>query len=418
MPLTNLNALKAVSRNVVHAQGTDVSTCSYCDRQDASDESGWTDSQTSYTTGLTAVQLMCETYERMLLRGWRRSGMYCYKPDSRRSCCPQYPIRLDAMNFKPTRSQRKAIYNAHENIRYEYSMACSDPRDTSSASLASTLHSVEYRTTIERKAHKFEVFLESPSYTAEKYRLYETYQTQVHHDTLNLPYLFYRFLVESPLISTAIPYTSAAPPPHLPRQYGSYHQLYRLDGRLIGLSVLDVLPGSVSSVYFMYDTRWAKYSLGKLSVMREAALVQEMNHAGLPEMQHLHLGYYIHSNPKMRYKREYHPTHLADPEELSWHPMGECMPVLDRYHYACFARPEHSTQRDDDPGEREPRSLVNAPPDEDLEDLQFVKLKDGEAELMPLKSSDAWADTIYLRPALIATIDGLGVDLAKELVFH
>lgn len=60
-------------------------------------------------------------------RGWRRSGMYCYQPDLLQSCCPQYTIRyvrpfeatrlevmkklrLDALAFEPSRSQRKALY--------------------------------------------------------------------------------------------------------------------------------------------------------------------------------------------------------------------------------------------------------------------------------------------------------------------
>lgn len=61
--------------------------------------------------------------------GWRRSGEYLYKPDLRRSCCPQYTIRqvvhpyliwkcvlienvderLDATEFKADKAQRKLI---------------------------------------------------------------------------------------------------------------------------------------------------------------------------------------------------------------------------------------------------------------------------------------------------------------------
>jgi len=29
----------------------------------------------------------------MIDRGWRRSGLFCYKPDLKRSCCPQYTIK-------------------------------------------------------------------------------------------------------------------------------------------------------------------------------------------------------------------------------------------------------------------------------------------------------------------------------------
>ena len=44
----------------------------------------------------------------------------------------------------------------------------------------------------------------------------------------------------------------------------------------------------------------------------------------------------------MRYKGEYLPSFLADPEDYTWHPLEECKPLLDRHRYACFTHPEHS----------------------------------------------------------------------------
>ena len=42
-------------------------------------------------------------------RGWRRSGKYCYKPDNTKMCCPLFIIRLDAPNFKLSKSQKKVL---------------------------------------------------------------------------------------------------------------------------------------------------------------------------------------------------------------------------------------------------------------------------------------------------------------------
>ena len=53
-------------------------------------------------------------------------------------------------------------------------------------------------------------------------------------------------------------------PSHLPLNYGSYHQLYRLDGVLVAMGVIDILPNCVSSVYFMYEKKWEKFSFGKV----------------------------------------------------------------------------------------------------------------------------------------------------------
>lgn len=61
-----------------------------------------------------------------------------------------------------------------------------------------------------------------------------------------------------------IRYPTSAPD-HLPSQYGSFHQMYRLDGELIAVGVIDVLPACISSVYFMYDPRHEKFSLGKVN---------------------------------------------------------------------------------------------------------------------------------------------------------
>ena len=69
--------------------------------------------------------------------------------------------------------------------------------------------------------------------------------------------------------------------------------MYRIDGELIAMSVLDILPNCVHSVYFVYDSRWERFSLGKLSVLREVALVKEMHAAGAMDVQWLYMGLYI-----------------------------------------------------------------------------------------------------------------------------
>jgi Arginine-tRNA-protein transferase, N terminus len=40
-----------------------------------------------------------KVYQRMIDRGWRRSGLFCYKPDLKRSCCPQYTIKCVRVFF-------------------------------------------------------------------------------------------------------------------------------------------------------------------------------------------------------------------------------------------------------------------------------------------------------------------------------
>ena len=40
----------------------------------------------------------------------------------------------------------------------------------------------------------------------------------------------------------------------------------------------------------------------------------------------------------------------ATQEEFTWHPVEACVPLLDKYRYACFVHPEHSLEGSRDPG--------------------------------------------------------------------
>lgn len=66
--------------------------------------------------------------------------------------------------------------------------------------------------------------------------------------------------------------------------------MYKVDDQLIGISVIDILPYCVSSVYFIWHPDWAWASLGKLSALHEIALSVEMQKAGLEEMEYLYMG--------------------------------------------------------------------------------------------------------------------------------
>ena len=68
---------------------------------------------------------------------------------------------------------------------------------------------------------------------------------------------FKNFLCHSPLETRTETATG--------KRLGSWHQCYRLDGRLIAMAVLDLLPECVSSVYFIYHSDFAQHNLGKVS---------------------------------------------------------------------------------------------------------------------------------------------------------
>lgn len=50
--------------------------------------------------------------------------------------------------------------------------------------------------------------------------------------------------------------------------YGSFHQQYWLDGQIVAVGVIDILPTCVSSVYLYYHPDFASLSLGSYSALR------------------------------------------------------------------------------------------------------------------------------------------------------
>uniref|UniRef100_A0A0W0FCF3 arginyltransferase n=1 Tax=Moniliophthora roreri TaxID=221103 RepID=A0A0W0FCF3_MONRR len=358
-----------------------------------------------------------QVYQQMIDRGWRRSGTWCYKPNLKASCCPQYPIRLDAKSFKPSRGQRKLIHRWNRFVEHgkgeeRKQLDKQKGKNNPSFNLVESIHaSEESFGSHEGWQRHFEVKLEPSSYTSEKYKLFEKYQSNIHKDSSS-PRGFKRFLQEP------IPY-GHPPPSHLPTHYGSYHQLYRLDGELIAVAVLDILPSCVSSVYFMYDDDWEEFSLGKLSALREIALAAELYQAGAPDLSFLYLGFYIHSCQKMRYKGDYQPSFLCDPESYEWYPLEKYTPLLNENRYACFSQPDHSVKGPpDEEIEREFKRYTPQEPDpEKIENILVVAgIKDSQVSVQPITNSPLWT-VDELKEEFLCCFEGLGDKLSKEVIF-
>ncbi|KAJ7638701.1 arginine-tRNA-protein transferase [Roridomyces roridus] len=393
--------------------GHSATTCGYC--SPAGTRSAARSS--IHTAGLSAHQLSCQVYQMMIDRGWRRSGTWCYKPDLKRSCCPQYTIKLDAAAFQTSKSQRKLIHRFNRAMLYGRKSEDRKllSKHNESFSLTTAIHGAEtsFLDSKQKSAHRFETILEPSSYSLEKFELYTKYQKEIHKDVETKPGQFKGFLVDSPLTTDPIPYSSA-PPAHLPQNYGSYHQLYKCDEQLFALGVIDILPYCVSSVYFIYDPDWAEYSLGKLSALREVSLALEMQQAGAPDMTSLYMGFYIHSCPKMRYKGEYSPSYLADPETYEWTPLETCMPLLEKHRYACFSNPDHSIAGAGSLEYTEPPK----PKDQVLEQVLVVSgIKDRQITVVPVKRSRYW-NIPEMRKEILDCIWGLGEALGAEVIFY
>lgn len=272
-------------------------------------------------------------YQTLLDRSWRRSGTLLYRPNQRQACCPHYTIRLDSSQFKPSRDQRQTInrfnrYVLGESYIKEAARLYPRTRDEtrrrdSEFKLTERVHEAEYANLKKppEPAHELAVTLEDDSFTEEKYQVYNNYQQVVHNEAPQdrTPRAFKRFLCDSPLRRQTM-----VAPDGGERRLGSYHQCYRIDGVLVAVGILDLMPDCVSSVYFLYHESIHKYAPGKLGALFEIALATEGGY------RWWYPGFYIHSCPKMRYKIDYSPQYILDPEILSWDPLDqEILGLLD-----------------------------------------------------------------------------------------
>ena len=131
--------------------------------------------------------------------------------------------------------------------------------------------------------------------------------------------------------------------------YGSFHHRYLIDGVLVAVGVVDVLPRCLSSVYAFYDPIVARgapapaaegspaplplaglthgLELGKLTALREIQWVRDAQRVS-PLLKHYYLGFFSPECPKMRYKGEYAPSELRCPTTRAWVPLAGALARL------------------------------------------------------------------------------------------
>ncbi|XP_066456963.1 arginyl-tRNA--protein transferase 1 isoform X7 [Eleutherodactylus coqui] len=428
----------------------DAATCGYC-RTHAG----------KVSHGMWAHSLTVQDYQDLIDRGWRRSGKYVYKPLMSQTCCPQYTIRLSALNYQPNKSHKKVLKKMQKFLQDgevcnstsdgisvepmdsqadspvscntsfkreisedELKPLCTEGEDPAAQHREKAMEKITdgethkdhgdpidtttVKTTVysmpkpgkgadtskpprrkakdirkerhlqkmllqkgdqtsqpsavtptaakpkaggsksieefidvpdrENVAHRLEVKLvpvsmEDPEFVASfesSAALYAKYQMSVHKD---LPYEcgpgeFTRFLCDSPLEPETLP-------DGLSCGYGSFHQQYWLDGKIIAVGVIDLLPSCVSSVYLYYDPDYSFLSLGVYSALREITFTRELQKKAA-DLCYYYMGFYIHTCPKMRYKGQYKPSQLLCPESYSWVPIEKCLPLLESSKYSRF----------------------------------------------------------------------------------
>uniref|UniRef100_A0A0E0PN80 Arginyl-tRNA--protein transferase n=2 Tax=Oryza TaxID=4527 RepID=A0A0E0PN80_ORYRU len=243
--------------------------------------------------------------------------------------------------------------------------------DKSSSSKQSSVNKNTVR--VPQKRRKLEIKMRRSHFDPEEFALYQRYQTKVHKEKKVSESSYKRFLVDTPIVFVPPRSGDNTVPPC---GFGSFHQQYRIDGKLVAVGVVDILPKCLSSKYLFWDPDFAFLSLGKYTALKEIDWVKTTQEH-CPNLQYYYLGYYIHSCNKMRYKAAYRPSELLCPVRFEWVCYDSAKRLLDKSLYSVLS--DFAQIQDEMPQpqnshldtELSKNDNCESPIDEDDEDLSY-----------------------------------------------
>jgi arginyl-tRNA--protein-N-Asp/Glu arginylyltransferase len=65
---------------------------------------------------------------------------------------------------------------------------------------------------------------------------------------------------------------------------GSYHMYHRIDGKLVGVGIFDLVENSMSSLQFCYLPEYKKLNLGTVSTIMELEFMRKLKSENWPKL--------------------------------------------------------------------------------------------------------------------------------------
>ena len=163
--------------------------------------------------------------------------------------------------------------------------------------------------------------------TEERYLLYQKYQLAVHKETTTVE-SYNNFIGISPIINKYINLppdlnTKTRHPELYPKHYGMHNLIHRIDGKIIAVTVIDILPNYFESLYCYYDPDFSFLDLGVVTAIREIEYAKSIQELINKNLTYYTMGEMSLSVKKLQYKSNYSPMEIMDPYTGIYVPLTE-----------------------------------------------------------------------------------------------
>lgn len=278
--------------------GSTHGLCSNCDKESTSEE-----------LVIRPLGMTSEQYQQLIDNGWYRRGgvkMFRLRHNHSMECC-DWETRVSVNDFD---------HRAHKS----------------------------YKKVLKRMpVNRLSVETVRAGFNREAFDLYNSYHIKKHDKPLKSEHSYCEHVANTP---TSYQRVNGV-------ECGTFHQLYRLDGELVAIGIIDIIPKGMISIYMWYTLakEISKYSFGVYSALKEIELVRELCKIN-PEMKYYYLQGWNGNNKKLNYKANYEPEEFYCPCIVSsW------VPALDG-----VAKAKKAVSDDEKPsGDAEPEKMVVEP---------------------------------------------------------